>query len=59
MTIQMVDLVMIKCCSNVFMRSHAFPMQGCLPSNALNDINTGSTMCTKLAQVSQTHPFLC
>jgi len=32
---------------------HALPMQGCLPSNALNDTKTGSTMCTKLAQVSQ------
>ncbi len=41
------------CHSNVFMISHTFPMQGCLPSNALNDTKTGSTMCTKLAQVSQ------
>jgi hypothetical protein len=35
------------------MISHAFPIQGCLPSNALNDINIGSTMCTMLTQVSQ------
>jgi hypothetical protein len=58
MTIQMVDLVMIKtCCSNVFMRSYAFPIQGYLLSNALNDIKTNSTMCTKLAQVSQNSSF--
>jgi hypothetical protein len=38
--------------SNVFMISHTLPMQGCLPSNAFNDIKIGSTMCTKLAQVS-------
>jgi hypothetical protein len=41
------------CRSNFFMISHALPMQGCLPSNSLNDTKTYSTMCTKLAQVSQ------
>jgi hypothetical protein len=33
-------------------------MQGCLPSNPLNAIKVGSTMCTKLAQVSQNPSFL-
>jgi hypothetical protein len=45
------------CCSNDLMTSHNFLMQGCLLSNALNVIRISSTMCTKLAQVSQ-NPFL-
>jgi len=32
-------------------------MQGYLLSNALNDIKTNSTMCAKLAQVSQNSSF--
>jgi hypothetical protein len=35
------------------MINYAFPMQGCFLSNELNTIRTSSTMCTKLAQVSQ------
>jgi hypothetical protein len=44
------------CHSNVFMTSHALPMMGCLPSNAFNDTKTSSIMCTRLAQMFQTHP---
>jgi hypothetical protein len=44
--------------SNVLKISHTLPMQGCLPSNALNDTKTNSTMCTKLAQVSQNWSLL-
>jgi len=55
MVIQMVDIVMIKHVTPMFSWkvTPSLPLQGYLLLNALNVIKTDSTMCTKLAQISQ------